>query len=147
MPRDNSNQAELGFEFGIICDQIRQEGNGKFILIGVYTPDVQVQELPTTFVFSVFAKAHSKAMKDLESTFSIRVLRDGEEVSRRDGALRHHQRSENKQTGIYLALDGLLLTTEKECQADVEFRLGEGTWNHVASFEVTAASEPSSTSP
>jgi len=146
MPRDNPKPADLDFEFGVICDHIRQETNGKFILIGVYTPDVQVQELPTTFAFSIFAKASSRSKEDFEAPFSIRVLRNGEEVSRRDGRLSHHyNRSEKRQRNIYLALEGLLLLTEEECKADVEFRLDKGEWRNVASFELTAANASSST--
>lgn len=139
MPRDDPKPADLDFEFGVICDHIRQERNGKFILIGVYTPDVQVEELPTTFAFSIFAKATSRSKEDFEAPFSIRVLRNGEEVSRRDGRLNHHYRSEKRKRNIYLALEGLLLLTEEECKADVEFRLDEGEWRHVASFELTVA--------
>ncbi len=33
--------------FSVVCDDVRQENNGKFIVIGMYTPDMAVQQLPT----------------------------------------------------------------------------------------------------
>ena len=30
----------------IMCDDVRQENNGKFMLIGMYTPDIAVPQLP-----------------------------------------------------------------------------------------------------
>lgn len=32
--------------FSIMCDEVRQEINGKFIVIGMYTPDMAVFQLP-----------------------------------------------------------------------------------------------------
>jgi hypothetical protein len=33
-------------KFSIVCDEVRQEINQKFIIIGMYTPDMQVAQLP-----------------------------------------------------------------------------------------------------
>lgn len=30
----------------LACDQVRREDNGKFIIIGLYTPDMAVQQIP-----------------------------------------------------------------------------------------------------
>lgn len=32
----------------LICDEVRKEETGKFILIGVYTPDIHVPKVPAT---------------------------------------------------------------------------------------------------
>jgi hypothetical protein len=42
--------------FSVMCDEVRQENNGKFIVIGMYTPDMAVFQLPyvcpvLTFLF------------------------------------------------------------------------------------------------
>ncbi len=33
-------------KFSVVCDEVRQENNGKFIIIGMYTPDISVPQLP-----------------------------------------------------------------------------------------------------
>jgi hypothetical protein len=30
----------------IVCDDVRQENNGKWIIVGMYTPDMQVPQIP-----------------------------------------------------------------------------------------------------
>ena len=32
----------------LMCDEVRQENNGKYILLGVYVPDIAVGQLPAT---------------------------------------------------------------------------------------------------
>lgn len=34
-------------KFTLMCDEIRQESNGKFILIGLYTPNIAIMSLPS----------------------------------------------------------------------------------------------------
>lgn len=33
-------------KYTIVCDEVRQENNGKFILLGVYTPSIVVPQIP-----------------------------------------------------------------------------------------------------
>ncbi len=32
--------------FSVVCDDVRQENNGKYIIVGMYTPDMAVSQLP-----------------------------------------------------------------------------------------------------
>jgi len=41
-------------ERAILCDDIRQEMNGKYIFIGVYSGDVLVPHFPMTMAFSAY---------------------------------------------------------------------------------------------
>lgn len=38
----------------LLCDDIRQEANGKYIVIGIYSGDVLVPEFPTQLVFATY---------------------------------------------------------------------------------------------
>ena len=33
-------------KYTILCDDVRQENNGKLILLGMYTPDISVPQIP-----------------------------------------------------------------------------------------------------
>lgn len=33
-------------KFSIVCDEVRQENNGKFMVLGMYTPDMTVAQIP-----------------------------------------------------------------------------------------------------
>src|SRR5262245_20607167 len=35
-------------EYAFLCDDVRQENNGKFIFIGAYSGDISISEFPTT---------------------------------------------------------------------------------------------------
>lgn len=41
----------------LVCDQVRQENNGKFIAIGLYTPDVVVAAIPASLPSLAFLVA------------------------------------------------------------------------------------------
>jgi hypothetical protein len=46
----------ISAKFSIMCDEVRMENNGKFLIIGMYTPDMSVTQLPfvvpvLTFLF------------------------------------------------------------------------------------------------
>jgi hypothetical protein len=33
-------------KFSLVCDEVRQENNGKFLVVGMYTPDMTVTSIP-----------------------------------------------------------------------------------------------------
>src|SRR5882724_6271041 len=39
-------QMPITQKFSIVCDEVRQENNGKFFVIGMYTPDMALPQLP-----------------------------------------------------------------------------------------------------
>jgi hypothetical protein len=38
----------ISHKYTLVCDEVRQEINGKFIILGLYTPDIVVPQIPTT---------------------------------------------------------------------------------------------------
>jgi hypothetical protein len=38
----------------LVCDEVRVEHNGKLILLGVYTPNILVPQIPFTFPILTF---------------------------------------------------------------------------------------------
>lgn len=43
----------MQLEFGILCDQVRKEDNGKLIFIGVYTSDLTLPRFPSDVLVSL----------------------------------------------------------------------------------------------
>lgn len=41
-------------KYTLMCDEVRQENNGKFIVIGLYTPNMSVPQIPFTIPFLTF---------------------------------------------------------------------------------------------
>jgi hypothetical protein len=68
----------------IVCDDVRQESNGKWILVGMYTPDMSVPQIPFVLPqLSFFSWLESDGMGNfpfrmrLEHLESGRVLVEG----------------------------------------------------------------------
>lgn len=72
----------------IVCDDVRQENNGKFFIIGMYTPDMAVPQIPIVLPsITFFGWIHS----DRPGTFPFRMklehLESGRIVQQGMGAL------------------------------------------------------------
>jgi len=37
----------ISHKYTLVCEDVRQEINGKFIILGLYTPDIVVFQIPT----------------------------------------------------------------------------------------------------
>jgi hypothetical protein len=51
--QEDNDSAEVSVLAVVLCDQIRQEMNGKFLFIGVYNDVIQVPQFPFTISFAV----------------------------------------------------------------------------------------------
>jgi len=62
-------------QYTLLCDEVRQENNGKFFIIGLYTPDVAVPAVPFALpALSFFNVIKSDAPGTFEFTFKFTHL-------------------------------------------------------------------------
>lgn len=67
--------------YTIMCDEVRQENNGKFILIGVYTPNMTVPQLPFVLPMLTFYQSlQSDRPGALSLRFRLQHLETGRNV-------------------------------------------------------------------
>lgn len=66
---------------GVFCEDIREEKGSKNTLLGIYADNVNVTEIPGTFIkLAIYIRIHAKPDYDIEDlTFSLR-LPDGENI-------------------------------------------------------------------
>ena len=62
----------------VICDDIRQEDNGKYILIGVYVGNIIFSDLPNTAILNFWMLV--EAQKNRETEFEFRGLMSNEKI-------------------------------------------------------------------
>ena len=58
-------------KYVLVCDEVRKEDNGKLIIIGLYTPDIAVPQIPFTFpalTFVIALEADRPAEHQLQVT-------------------------------------------------------------------------------
>jgi len=77
-------------EFTILCDDIRVENTGKFILIGVYTPHIVIPTLPFGFsTLCFFTGFTSDAPARYQIRAQLRHLETGHVVGELIGMMQH----------------------------------------------------------
>ena len=67
-------------EYAIVCDDVRREDNGKFIIIGAYGSDIRVSSIPANLRFSLLVAVRSEI--EHQTLVSVRVNQDGKEIFR-----------------------------------------------------------------
>lgn len=59
-------------KYTLLCDEIRQENNGKFLILGLYTPDIAVPAIPFALPFlSFFTYLETDAPGTWDITFRL----------------------------------------------------------------------------
>jgi hypothetical protein len=68
-------------KYTLLCDEFRQENNGKFLIIGLYTPDIVVPIVPFALPnLTFFTVLESNEMADLGFNFRLTSAASGETV-------------------------------------------------------------------
>ena len=68
----------LEIKSAVACDDIRQEVNGKFLLIGVYGAEIAVPQLPVDFVLSYWILVIPKDL--MEHVLELRLINEANVV-------------------------------------------------------------------
>jgi len=61
----------ITYKWSLLCDDVRQEANGKWIVIGLYTPDITVPQIPIALPLTLLVCLESDVPGNF--TFKIRV--------------------------------------------------------------------------
>lgn len=64
-----ANKQLVKIDYAILCDDIRQENNGKLIIIGMYSGDILVSNLPGSILVATLLHGHA----DADSSITIEV--------------------------------------------------------------------------
>lgn len=136
----------------IICDDVRREPNGKEILIGVYSGDILVPEVPTGLL--LFVWINILANEPIDAKGKIRVQLPGSaknaiEIDASFGA-------KNKGDVASVTIPNLPIQIDKEGILKVSWRIDDGRWKELISKKIrvkqpmsapTASPPPSGQSP
>ncbi len=63
----------ISFKFAVICDEIRREDNGKFLIIGAYAAEILVLEFPIALGLAAFLPFEAQEKQSLELEFQALV--------------------------------------------------------------------------
>ena len=64
------DKPSVRIDYGIVCDDIRQENNGKLFIIGVYSGDILLRDFPNTLNLAMLL--HGQATADCSIAIEVR---------------------------------------------------------------------------
>jgi hypothetical protein len=74
--------------YTVMCDEVRREDNGKFILLGVYSDAILFNSFPTSLTgLAFYVKLHSDAPGIYGMKMRLEKLEGGEPIHRGEGAI------------------------------------------------------------
>jgi hypothetical protein len=68
----------MRLDYGILCDQVRKEDNGKLFFIGVYTSDISVPRFPSDVLLTLALAV--KPSQVGPHKFELTVSKDGQQL-------------------------------------------------------------------
>jgi hypothetical protein len=111
-------------KYGILCEDIRREDNGKLLVIGMYGGSVEVSEIPATLVFTILIAMNSEIQAESEIEV-IMTLNEGQ-LSRAAGKVNFAGK------GLaLLSLPPIPLSIKEEGELAIKARLDDGPWTEL----------------
>ena len=123
----------LKVETVVLCDDIRQEANGKYLLVGVYGANVVVKGFPADLRLSVWILG--LARKPGKAEMRLRII-GPQEATLVEGAIE----VEVKETATIIALPGLPLQVQREGKMSIEIASADKEdWTPVKTVDLLLA--------
>ena len=72
----------ITLKYIVLCDEVRQENNGKLILLGVYLPDIAVPQVPIVLpVLTFFVVLETDRVSQHQFRLNLQHLESGQTVA------------------------------------------------------------------
>ena len=119
--------------YGVVCEDIRREDSGKFMLIGVFGRDIRATAMPATLVLAVLANVTTDAAYSGEIEY--RCLIAGKVgTAETKGKL-----VVNEPGNSVIAFPGLPITISTPSDLEFQFRATEEDWQSIVTIPVVDA--------
>jgi len=117
--------------FGLICDDIRKEDNGKFIAIGIYAGDIRISVLP--FSLALVGLISFDIPAPIETNIEIIILLNEKQMAHATGEVSF------KEAGIaMLSVPKMLVRFEEYGDLHYRIKIGDGDWTDIFNGPVRA---------
>lgn len=124
----------------ILCDDIRREDNGKFLIIGAYSSSMTVRQVPSAVYLRVFVEFQAEALGEMRLDFEFRF---GEVMlTRFDGSIAQVTRDDSCPQFITLALPTAHIDIPTEGRLDL-YAIAGTIESKIRSIEVAKWVDPS----
>ena len=116
--------------FGLLCDQVRREDNGKLLLIGVFGHDIRVASLPARLALTLVIGISSKSSVD-DHSIEVKTSFNGRQVHTGSGRI-----TISESGAELIVVPNIVIQLEQPGELEFKVKLGEGRWNTAATIPV-----------
>ncbi len=130
MAQAMSELASINIAHAIACDDIRQEINGKFILIGVYSGNLGLPVFPAHVALGFWMMAKPSQKGDYHIRFRVQGPAENE-VTVSGQMIVHVQEKED----MALVIPPMPISIPSPGEIILQYQAGDGPWNTICRLE------------
>ncbi len=127
----NTAPPPIKIDYAIVCDDVRREDNGKFIIIGAYGSDIRVPSTRTKLRLSLLVAARSKT--EHQTLIGIRITQDGKPIFELPEPMKFPMPA---QEIALFSLGGIPVAMEVGKILDFQVRFDQGRYRSVCKLQV-----------
>lgn len=116
----------LNFSSAVLCDYVRKEENGKYILIGVYTGNILLSEFHKEIALSAFLQGSLTEPKK-DNQVSFRYQLDKKEVALLGGTISNPK--DNSE--VTFNIPPVVVRPEGPCALKLSYKVKGGRWKQL----------------
>ena len=106
----------------IVCDEVRIENTGKYIIIGVYSSNIVAPAFPAELLLSIWSQFYVNRNGDMD--VELRVLANNKEITRGTGKFK----ITNYKEIVTSVFNGIPLQVQGEGMLKFQIREKNGRW-------------------
>lgn len=125
----------------LILDDVRQEKNNKYVLIGVYRDAVIVPQFPSLIVLNFWIALKGDKRGKIPAVFRLAKRPGREEIFKSEGILTIKKPTE----GIYLTVRGMPFEVTKNFDLVFQMKQHKGRWQEIKRIRVEKAKKSKTT--
>lgn len=127
-------KSALSVDFAFLCDDVRQEGNGKFIFIGVYNESINLQDTGVDLSLQMVSSLRNAGEQTYQ--FELRVLFDGESKMDLEGEI-----TSAKSGASFIPFPIMVKEIEASGVLTIDFREKGLEWGNVITVPIQISSD------
>lgn len=124
----------INIAHAIACDDIRQETNGKFILIGAYSGNIGLPFFPIQIAIGFWILAKPSQKGDYQVQFRVKGPEDDEVLA--GGQMNVHVQ---EQENTALVIPPMPLSIRSAGDIELQYQEGSGSWNTICNLQAKLA--------
>lgn len=137
------SKPSVSIDYAILCDEIRQEDNGKLLVIGMYTGDILIGNFPGTLPLTILLHGQSDAdcSVPIEIRFTVEFEDDKPFTASAGGDLNIKGTAQRKE--FFTPLPKVPIEFRDKGRLLIDYRIDKKRWRRLIDKRVDQCEAPS----